>query len=365
MGPTRVVIAGGGTGGHLFPGVALAEELSRLEGDVEVSFVGTDKGIEARVVPGLGYELNTVDVVGLKGSGALGLLKGALKLPGAGLGAASLVRKLDPDLVVSVGGYAAGPFTMVAAAMGVPTALLEQNTVPGVTNRTLGRAVRRAFLTYASSESYFTGATCETLGNPIRRELIDRASSYSYAPPAPGEPLRVLVLGGSGGSLSLNRGVPAALCELGELGASVHVTHQVGKQRGEEVAGAYEGFTGEVEVVTFIDDMASAYSDAHLLICRAGATTIAEVLAFGLPAIYVPFPGAADNHQERNALEIVDGGGGLMVGDDEVTSGRLTKLVQGLAENPQSLANMAAAARGMGRPDAGERIAQACLELAR
>ncbi|MEM1348428.1 MAG: UDP-N-acetylglucosamine--N-acetylmuramyl-(pentapeptide) pyrophosphoryl-undecaprenol N-acetylglucosamine transferase, partial [Myxococcota bacterium] len=323
------------------------------------------KGIEARVVPELGYDLELMQVRGLKGAGALGVFKGVAKLPLAGIDAMRLVRRLAPSLVVSVGGYAAGPFTMAAAAMGVPTALMEQNTVPGVTNRLLGRVVRRAFLTYASSAPFFKGATTETLGNPLRLVLVDAARAFSYVPPVRGETVRVLVLGGSGGALSLNQGVPRALGALEELGEYLHVTHQVGAQHGGVVADAYAeaGFTGRVDVVDFIEDMASAYAAQHLLLCRAGATTIAEVLAFGLPAVYIPFPGAADDHQTKNAEDIVTAGGGVMVPDAEVDTGRLTAIVRGLVHNPQSLSSLATVARESGRPGAGEAIAKACLGL--
>lgn len=362
----RVVIAGGGTGGHLFPGVAVAEELSRLSEDIEVSFVGTERGIESRVIPRLGYQLDLMDVQGLKGGG-IGKLKGALKLPVAGLEAMALVRRLKPSLVVSVGGYAAGPFTMCAAVMGVPTVLLEQNSVPGVTNRALGKVVKRAFLTYEESKNFFRGNSVEVVGNPLRRDLLDRASSFAYKPPAPGEPLKIMVLGGSGGSLALNQQIPGALCDLGDAAKQLKVTHQVGKQSGEIAREVYEKreFAGEVEVVEFIEDMASAYEDTHLMICRAGATTIAEVLAFGLPAIYIPFPGAADDHQTSNALALTEQGAGVMVPQSDLTpdNDRLGRLLQGLMQNPESLGNMATRARALGRPEAGEQIARECLAL--
>ncbi|MEC9441159.1 MAG: undecaprenyldiphospho-muramoylpentapeptide beta-N-acetylglucosaminyltransferase [Myxococcota bacterium] len=365
----RVVIAGGGTGGHLFPGVAVAEELGRLGEDIEVSFVGTEKGIESRVIPRLGYQLDLMDVQGLKGGG-IGKLKGALKLPAAGLEAMALVRKLKPSLVVSVGGYAAGPFTMCAAVMGVPTVLLEQNSVPGVTNRALGKVVKRAFLTYEESKGFFPGSNVEVVGNPLRRDLLDRANSFTYKAPKPGEKLKIMVLGGSGGSLALNQQIPGALCDLGELAANLQVTHQVGKQNGDLAREVYFGgeegspnFAGDVEVVEFIEDMASAYEDTHLMICRAGATTIAEVLAFGLPAIYIPFPGAADDHQTSNALALTEQGAGVMVPQSDLESNRLQRLLEGLIQNPESLANMAIRARALGRPEAGEQIARECLAL--
>lgn len=363
----HVVIAGGGTGGHLFPGIALAQELRRLDPDVRVTFVGTAKGIEARVLPGLGEELELMEVQGLKGSGLGGMIVGAAKLPMAGIKAMAMVRRLKPSIVVAVGGYASGPFTMCAAMMGIPTVLLEQNSVPGVTNKTLAKVVKRAFLTYESSRAYFPASKVEVVGNPLRRELVEEGLAFEYAPPSSAEDVNVLVLGGSGGSLALNKLVPQALGQLDEsVKARLKVTHQVGKQSGEIARDAYaETFGERAQVVNFIEDMASAYAGAHLLVCRAGATTIAEVLAFGLPAIYVPFPGAADDHQTRNALDIAEAGGGVLVEEPTLSEGRLERLVTGLVENPESLGNMANAARALGRPDAGEVIARYCLEHGR
>lgn len=359
----HVVIAGGGTGGHLFPGVALAEELRRLDEEVEVTFVGTEKGIEARLIPKLGYRLECMEVTALKGGGVAGLLKGAMKLPGSGLAARKMVKRLDPSLVVAVGGYASGPMTMTASMMGVPTVLMEQNSVPGMTNRWLGKVVDEAFLTYACSADEFPAGKVNVVGNPLRRSLVERARAFSYrTPQGSGEKVSILVLGGSGGSLALNRDVPGALCALPEaLQRNLSVTHQVGKQSGELAREAYQAFLGEAEVVDFIDDMPAVYERTHLMICRAGATTIAEVLGYGIPAIYIPFSGAADDHQTINAMEVVEGGGGMMVREPEVSEGRLTRLVEGVMNNPESLQGLAKGARAMGRLDAGEQIAARCL----
>ena len=367
--PPRIIIAGGGTGGHLFPGVAVAEEIERLAPGAQLTFVGTERGIEARVIPALGRRLELMRVQGIKGAGRAGTLAGLARLPAAALRAVALLYRHSPDLVISVGGYAAGPLTACAALLGVPTALLEQNIVPGVTNRLLGRLVRRAFLTYEQSASYFPRARCQVAGNPLRRELVERAHAHTYEAPADGEPVRVLVLGGSGGSLALNQHVPEALAALAGQGASLQIRHQVGKQRGDLAAQIYRDHglgEGPVELVEFIEDMASAYERAHLIIGRAGATTIAEVLAFGVPALYVPFPGAADDHQTKNALAVVERGAGVMLEQRalELDPDRLVRLVGGLVRNPASLQNLARRARQLGRPEAGAEIARACLALA-
>lgn len=359
----RIVIAGGGTGGHLFPGVAVVEAIERLDPSVDIAFVGTEKGIEARVVPELGYDLELVDVPTLKGGGVAGWASGLSKLPFSGLESISVFKRLNPGLVVSVGGYAAGPFTMLSSVRGVPTALMEQNSVPGMTNKLLGRVVDKAFLTFESSARFFDGVDCEVVGNPVRRDLLELADDFSYEAPEEGEPFNILVIGGSGGAASLNSDLPAALVGLEELGAHVHVRHQCGRGRADELDGRYDRFSGEVEVTGFIDDMAAAYDWCDLLVCRAGASTIAEVLVLGIPAVYVPFPGAADDHQTKNAREIAEAGAGVTLPDDEIGSARATRLLAGLIRNPVSLENLSSKARSMGRADAAQRVAESCLEL--
>ncbi|MBA2661057.1 MAG: undecaprenyldiphospho-muramoylpentapeptide beta-N-acetylglucosaminyltransferase [Bradymonadaceae bacterium] len=359
----HVVIAGGGTGGHLFPGIAVVEALEELVPSLRASFVGTAKGIEARVIPRLGYDLHLVDVASLKGAGASGLAKGLTRLPASALQSRKILTAIQPDAVISVGGYAAGPFTMVAALAGVPTALMEQNATPGLTNKMLGRLVDRAFVTFEESKSYFGKTRCEVVGNPVRRQIVERAAGFQYKEPAPNGEFRILVIGGSGGAGSFNQGVPDWMQNMGKLAQNIHVRHQAGRNRGGEVVQRYEGFAGKAEVVEFIDDMAEAYAWCDLLICRAGASTIAEVLILGVPAIYIPFPGAADNHQEKNALAVVEAGAGIMIDDVEITSDRSQRLLAGLIGNPVALANIAHRAKGLGRPEAAQTIASKIMEL--
>lgn len=351
----HVVIAGGGTGGHLFPGVAVVEALKELLGDgVRFSFVGSERGIEARKVPELGYELHTVDVAPLKAGGVGGLLKGLAKLPAAGARTLSLVGKLKPDLVIAVGGYAAGPFTMSAAARGVPTVLMEQNAVPGMTNRALGKVVKKAYVSFESTREHFN-VDSMFVGNPVRASIGDRRA-FQYEAPGTEGPFHLLLIGGSGGAGSLNAGVPHALRALPvELQRRLDVVHQAGRDRTGEVD--YDGFEGDVEVVEFIDDMAAAYQRLDLLICRAGMSTIAEVTVMGLPALYVPLS-LGDGHQAENAREIVEAGGGMMVTDDEIAGERATRLIAGVMQNPQALANLAQRSKTLGRPDAAHVVAE-------
>lgn len=360
----HVVVAGGGTGGHLFPGVAVVEALTAMMPNVTATFVGTERGIEARVIPGLGYDLRLMDVAALKGSGLVGMLSGAAQLPRSGLQARKILKELAPDIVISVGGYAAGPMTAMAAMSGVPTALMEQNATPGMTNKMLGRFVGRAFVTFEQSKAFFDKTQCEVVGNPVRQQILERAQGFKYEPPVADAKFRILVIGGSGGAGSFNAHLPTWMKNMGDvLGRRIHIRHQAGRNRAEEVRARYEGFAGTAEVVEFIDDMADAYSWCDLLICRAGASTMAEVLILGVPAIYIPFPGAADNHQEKNALAVVEAGAGLMIDDSEITDDRACRLLAGLMGNPTALENVADRAKLMGRPEAARVIASQLIEM--
>ncbi len=360
----HIVVAGGGTGGHLFPGVAVVEAMEKLDPAVRVSFVGSSRGIEARVVPELGYPFRKIEVHPLKNGGVGGFLKGAASLPMSGIQAIQHVRGLRPDLVVAVGGYAAGPFTAAAATMGIPTALMEQNATLGLTNKMLSRLVDRAFVAFPKTcEVIPDKVTCEALGNPIRSSLVEMGRDFAYSAPTADGDFNILVIGGSGGARSLNLGVPKALAGLpAELRARVNITHQAGRGRADSAKEAYEVFDGRWKVVEFIDDMSAAYGACDLLICRAGMSTIAEVTVLGIPALYVPLP-SADGHQASNALEIVEGGGGMMVSDEEIATERASRLLAGLMRNPESLGNLAARAKTMGRPDAAKDVAERLLSM--
>lgn len=363
MTAARIVVAGGGTGGHLYPGLAVVEALEEKRDDLEFAFVGTEEGIESRVVPARGYDLHTMDVPPLKGQGLAGWVSGGLKLSKSGVQSLSLLRRLDPALTISVGGYAAGPFTLAAAVSGRPTALMEQNREPGMTNDILGRFVDRAFVAYETTCSSFDNTECHPVGNPVRREIRHRADQYTYEPPGDGDPCHILITGGSGGAKSMNEKLPAAICALGDQAAHLHIRHQYGRDRADEVAGGYDQFAGEVELVEYIEEMAEAYEWADLVVCRGGGTTIAEILAFGIPAVYVPSPHVTDDQQTKNAREIAEKGAGIMLPDQAIGSDRATRLLSGLIENPVSLENLASQARRLGRNDAASDIAEACLEL--
>ena len=361
----HLVIAGGGTGGHLFPGVAVAEALRKLRPEARVTFVGTKSGIEARVIPETDFELEFVEVAALKGGSVKDRVTSLLSLPGSGLKARRLLARLEPDAVVSVGGYAAGPVTLVASLSGIPTALMEQNSYPGLTNRLLSRVVDRAFVTFEQSREHLADARVVVTGNPVRADLLKLAESFEYEPPIEGGEFRILIIGGSGGAGSFNESLPRLLGSMGELSERLRVRHQAGRGRRDEAVPGYEDFDGEVEVLEFIDDMAEAYRWCDLLICRAGASTIAEVLTLGIPSMMVPFPHAADDHQRANARSVVEAGAGVMIDDSEIDSARARNLLTGLMNNPVALTNLASGARGLGKPEAGQQIAEQLLEMIR
>lgn len=359
---TRVLIAGGGTGGHLFPGLAVADAL-RARG-AQVSFVGTRRGLEARVVPQHGYALDFVDVVGLKGKGARAL-RDVLRLPGALLATLALLRRLRPDVVVGVGGYASGPVVLAAALRGLPTAVLEQNSVPGVTNRLLGRVVRQVFTAFPEAAAYFPRGKLRLLGNPIRQALAAAAGGPRPAERPPG----LLVLGGSQGARAVNDLVTEAVAALVRAGqAPPRILHQTGRDDEEPVRARYAALSlgpPQVTVKAFVDDMAAAYAECDLCVGRAGATTLAEIAALGLPSILIPFPHAADDHQTRNARYLEAEGAALVLTQAEAAQrpGALAELLGGLLRDPAARETMAARSRRLGHPEAAQAVCAAILAL--
>ncbi|MBI5511896.1 MAG: undecaprenyldiphospho-muramoylpentapeptide beta-N-acetylglucosaminyltransferase [Deltaproteobacteria bacterium] len=349
-----VLIAGGGTGGHLFPGIAVAEEVRRRDPAARVLFVGTARGLEVKAVPKAGFELALLPVSGLRRTGLLGLCLGLLRLPGALFGALRLVRGFRPQVAVSVGGYAAGPAVLAARLLGVPCVVMEQNAVPGFTNRVLGRLARRVLAGLPPTGLPADKVT--VVGNPVRADLLRvRGSAY-----APHRPLKLLVFGGSQGARALNEVMIGAAAALEAQGVALEITHQTGGADCERVRAAYAaaGVQGP-RVLPFIDDMATAYDEADLVLCRAGASTIAELAVCGRPAILVPFPFAVDDHQSANARALAAAGGAVHLPQAEMSCGRLTELVAALAREPERLRAMAAAAHRYGQPDSAATIVTA------
>lgn len=353
------MIAGGGTGGHLFPGIALAEEVVTRHPRNEVVFVGTERGLEARVVPQAGYPLELIHVQGLKGMGAKKLIKGLFALPFALMESWRLVRKHSPDVVVGVGGYASGPVVLAARLLGVPTAVQEQNALPGLTNKILGKLVGAVFTAFVEAKAFFPADRVHLIGNPIRKKLLDNYLRSRVAH----DRFTILVFGGSLGAKGLNARMLAALEHLGELKDELHFVHQTGKADLEGVRAGYEEKGFSADVVEFIEDMSLAYARAELVVCRAGATTLAELTVCKRASILVPFPYATDNHQEVNAMSLVNAGAAVMFREAELTGETLAAQIRELKADPERLRKMEKRAGLLGRPEAAKELADVLVEM--
>lgn len=353
----RVIVAGGGTGGHLFPGIAVVEELRRRQPDVEITFVGTEKGIEARVLPERGETLELIDVAPLKGRSAAELMRSLMMLPGAFSRASSIIGRRRPDLVIGVGGYASGPMLLAAAARGIPTAILEQNAHVGLTNRLIAPIAGRAYVAFEEAAEQIGKKRAKLLGNPVRRAFVDAARAAVIDPDGfEARSRRIFALGGSQGARALNETVPEALATLDLKKHGVTVLHQAGAAMRDAVEARYRELGVDAEVVTFVDDMAKAYASASLVIARAGATTLAEVCAIGRPAILVPYPYAADDHQAKNAEALERAGAAVAIREEALSAETLSSEAARLLGDPAARLAMAEAARRHGRPDAAAAI---------
>jgi UDP-N-acetylglucosamine--N-acetylmuramyl-(pentapeptide) pyrophosphoryl-undecaprenol N-acetylglucosamine transferase len=353
------MVAGGGTGGHVFPGIAIAEEVVGRHPDNDVVFVGTARGLEAKVVPAAGFPIELIEVKGLKGKGPLQLLANLLLLPSAFLQCWRILRKWKPDIVVGVGGYASGPVVLTAWLLRIPTAVQEQNAAAGFTNRVLGMFVQAAFTAFPEAGGYFAKKKVHQLGNPIRRQLMD-----NYVRPVVAhDRQKILVFGGSQGAHALNMRFVEALPFLADLRERLVITHQTGARDREQVEKGYRavGFTPDVR--EFITDMSAAYAGADLVVCRAGATTLAELTVCKKPSILVPFPAAADNHQVMNARSLADAGAAVMIEERDLTGELLADEIRSILANRERREGMQRAAARLGSPQAASEIADVCTEL--
>jgi len=357
----RMLVAGGGTGGHVFPGIALAEEVVTRHPNNDVVFVGTPRGLEATVVPAAGFPLELIQVEGLKGKGPWRALGNLALVPRALLASWTILRKWQPDIVVGVGGYASGPVVLAAWLMRIPTAVQEQNAIAGFTNRLLGRIAKAAFTAFPEAGRYFAKGKVYQLGNPIRRMLMDNYMRPSMRH----DKLRVLVFGGSQGAHALNMRVIEALPHLADLKGSIRLTHQTGLRDRQSVEKGYHAVGFEPDVRDFITDMSAAYAESDLVICRAGATTLAELTVCKKPSILVPFPAAADNHQVVNARSLVDAGAAVMIEERDLTGELLAQEIRALLGDEPRRDRMARAAGLLGGPQAAKEIADVCTELIR
>ncbi len=350
----KLMIAGGGTGGHLFPGIALASAWLERAPEPEVFFVGTERGLEKRLVPQAGFRLALIDQVGLKRTGVAQLLKGLLLLPKSLWQSLALVRRERPAVAIGVGGYAAGPAILAAWLLRVPTLILEPNAVPGLTNRLLARIARKAISPYERARAHF-GKKLVRAGIPVRPAI-------ARAVPAPKPDARktILVFGGSQGARAINDAVAAAAPEL--LARGYAVVHQTGKLDFARIKQGYEAAGLAVDVREFIDDMASAYAACDLVVCRAGASTLAELALCAKPSILIPLPTATDDHQTKNAQAFADAGAAVLLKQSEL--GSLGSTILAIMDAPEKRAAMAQAAQGLGDPRAAEVLCEMCLALA-
>jgi len=368
MTPPRIVIAGGGTGGHLYPGIAVAREIVRRQPEAIVTFAGTARGIEARVIPREGFELDVLRSAGLKGKSPWAIARGLALLPLSGVDAWRIISRRHPGLVIGVGGYSSGAVVAVAAARRIPTLLLEQNAVPGFTNRTLARVVSAAAVTYESTVGYF-GRRGFVAGNPVRPEFFvaeetpKKHGSSEHDVEAAGASPRVLIFGGSQGSHAINVACMEAAPRLAAGDRRLAITHQTGERDLELVRDAYRRAGLDARVEPFLFAMEREIRAAQLVISRAGATTLAELTAAGRPAVLIPLPTAADDHQRKNAELLREAGAAEIIEQKDLTGELLALRIVELTGDPERLASMSGAARRLARPDAARLIVDRAMEL--
>jgi len=350
----RIVIAAGGTGGHIFPGIAIACEVKRRDPAAEILFVGTARGLESKIVPREGFDLELIKVSALKGVSMLQRAKSLLELPASFVAARRILKRFRPDVVIGVGGYSSGPTLLMAALMRVPTMVVEPNAMPGFTNRVLARFTDSAALTFEESLKYFRGRGRIT-GNPVRGDFgqLNRKERS--------DKVHILIFGGSQGARAINNAMVGGLPLLSADKARMNITHQTGESDFDRIQRGYiEAGFDTADVRAFIHDMAARFQQADVLICRSGATTVAEVAAAGKAAIFVPFPFATDDHQRKNAEAFANAGAGRMILQKDLTPERLAQELSWFIEHPAEITRMEDASRKLGRPDAAAR----CVELA-
>jgi UDP-N-acetylglucosamine--N-acetylmuramyl-(pentapeptide) pyrophosphoryl-undecaprenol N-acetylglucosamine transferase len=357
----HIVVAGGGTGGHLFPGIAIAEAFQAAEIGCRVLFVGTGRPLEAKVIPAAGFAHRTIRIEGIKGRGARGLAAALLKMPGALVQSLAILRRFDAHLVVGVGSYAAGPVILAARLLRTPVVLHEQNSVAGITNRLLAPFASRIYLSFETSRSSFAAHKTVVSGNPVRRSILAAAATGDPADAA-AHPFTVLILGGSQGARSINEAVMGALDRFGKRG-DLRFIHQTGAADEERVRAAYAAHGLVADVRAFITAMGRAYGQADLILCRAGATTVAEITALGKAAVLIPYPYAADNHQLLNARSLQRQGAAEVLLESDLNGSAVFAVIDRLRCRPRQLRDLGAAAARLGRPAAARAIVADCQRL--
>jgi len=356
----KIVIAGGGTGGHVIPAIAVAEELVVQGGNVR--FIGVKNRIESKLVPAAGFGIDFIKVKPLKGGGLTGLALGIGAIPLSSLQAASLLGKLSPSAVLGVGGYVAGPVVLAAKMAGIPTAILEQNATVGLTNILLAKIVDRAFVSYEETLDAFPPGRGEVTGNPVRRAIIEAAAEKQLSQDK--SRVRIVVMGGSQGANAIDERVPAALSAK-NLSNEITVLHQCGSGNESIVRAAYNEAQINAEVTRFIDNTAAAYRDADLVISRSGATTIAELTVMGLPAVLLPYPHHTDHQQEKNARPMKREGAAKVLDEKSTDINDLAAAIEPFVRDADYRKKAARASSALGRPGATSLVVNGLLSLAK
>ena len=355
----RVIIAGGGTGGHVIPALAIADALKSMY-QADICFVGTARGMETRLVPQAGYALELIDVGQLNRVSLATKLKTLVALPGSIVHCMRMLRRWQPQAVVGVGGYASGPAMLAALVQRVPTLAFEPNAVPGMANRLIGKRISAAAVNFAPTLAYFRNA--EVTGIPVRTEF------FGLPPRPPQSPPRLLVMGGSQGARALNQRMPEIARELLDSVPRLTILHQAGARHAETTEAAYTASGAPADgwrVQAFLEDMPSQFAASDLILARSGASTVAELAASGKPSLLVPLPTAADDHQRKNAEVLVEGGAAKLLLEKDMTGTALLQTLSGLLEDREKLGEMAACARTFAHPRAAARIAEMVAALAK
>jgi UDP-N-acetylglucosamine--N-acetylmuramyl-(pentapeptide) pyrophosphoryl-undecaprenol N-acetylglucosamine transferase len=355
----KVIIAGGGTGGHLFPGIAIAEEILRRDQASSILFIGTQRGLEKRVLGNMGFNLHTLDVEGIKGRGIAKALGAILKIPRSLVESYRLIRSFCPDIVIGVGGYASGPAVMTARLMGIKTAIAEQNALPGITNRILGRIVDRIFLTFPETKKWFPEKKTIASGNPVRAAFL---AGIREAGKSAGK-FTLLIFGGSQGAHSINLAVLDSLTYLTKIKDQLKVIHQTGSADLDSILLNYQSRGIDAEVLPFIMDMAQAFRSADLLICRAGATSIAEITASGKASVLIPFPHAVNDHQTKNAEALVKAGAAVLIREKDISGKTLAETIEKFYHHPELIREMEARSASLGNARAAADIVDICIDM--
>src|SRR5881275_568683 len=350
----RAILAGGGTGGHVIPALAIAQDLQKLHG-AEVLFIGTARGLENKLVPPAGFPLRLVEVGALNRVSLATRLKTYFGLPSAIWQARRILVEFSPDIVIGVGGYASGPAMMAAIMKGIPTLAFEPNVVPGFANRIVARWVSAAAVHFQETAEYFPRV--EVTGVPVRQAFFSVPEKRSGPP-------TLLVFGGSQGARAVNQAVIQCLPDLIQRVPAVHIIHQTGERDYNQVQAAYQRTAASSEVQAFINDMPGAFARADLILCRSGASTVAEIAAAGKPAIFVPFPRAADDHQRVNAQALERAGAAVVLEETKLEGVWLAETIAALLQDPRRLQQMSEAARNLAHPNAAHDIAELAARLA-